>query len=61
MNGRIAKQLRKDAFDIARDRFHKTSSEKVSRNKQQYWQRYSPKAIYKSLKKAYYSNTAPEF
>lgn len=61
MNQRIAKQFRKDALLIAKETYGENSSVKVERNKQQYWERYSPKAIYKALKKAYYSNTEPIF
>lgn len=61
MNGRIAKQLRKDASIIARETFGKTTSVKLRSGSQQYWERYSPKAIYKALKKAYYKNIAPEY
>lgn len=61
MNGRIAKELRKDAHLIAEQTFGKTTSTKLQSGGQQYWERHSPKAIYKALKKAYYKNIAPEY
>ena len=61
MNGRVAKQLRKDAYAIASLTFGQTESVKLKSGQQVYWERYSPKAIYKALKKAYYTNTAPEY
>lgn len=59
MNGRIAKQLRKEAMLIAKKQFGKTISKKVQRGKQQLWERYSPIAIYKSLKKSYSNGAVP--
>ncbi len=53
MNNRVAKQLKRKAFQIASEKFGKTISVKIKSKFPQHWEENSPKDIYKKLKKAY--------
>lgn len=62
MNGRVAKQLRRNALIIAREQFKKTGSRRMqySRGGPHVWEPGSPKALYRVMKKAYRELRDPE-